>query len=82
MYVYAQLRTRCRSVLSSIAIELNVPHDEFSSIAIELTFVTLGLGFKKVGSVFLDILESWDKDFSNPITTVYICVTGWCYGCA
>ena len=42
-------------MFGSIAIELNVPRDEFSSIAIELTFVTLGRGFKKAGSVCFDI---------------------------
>ena len=31
----------------SIATDLNVPRDDFSSLAIELTFVTLGHGFKK-----------------------------------
>ena len=50
--------------LKSIAIELNVPRDEFSSIAIEPT-VSVGLrrGFKKAGSVLSDIGDSWDKDF-------------------
>ena len=42
-------------MLSSIAIELNVPRDDFSSITIELTFVTLWHGFKKAGSVLFDI---------------------------
>ena len=32
---------------SSIAIELNVPHDDFSLNAIELTFVVLRHGLKK-----------------------------------
>ena len=44
------IRARCPSIFSSIAIELNVPRDDFSSISsivIELTFVTLGYGFKK-----------------------------------
>ena len=59
---------RCPSIFSSIAIELNVPHDEFSSITIELTFVLLERGFKKAGS------DSWNKDFLNPITSVYICI--------
>ena len=31
-----RLRARCPSIFSSIAIELNVPRDDFSSIAIEL----------------------------------------------
>ena len=57
------LRARCPSIFSSIAIKLNVTCDEFSSIAIELTFVTSGRGFKKAGSVFLDIGDSWDNDF-------------------
>ena len=49
---------------SSIAIELNVPRDEFSSIAIEPTLsVALRRGFKKAGSVLSDIGDSWDKDF-------------------
>ena len=56
------LRARCPSILRSIAIKLNVPRDEFSLIAIELIFVTLGHGFKKAGSVLLDIRESWEKD--------------------
>ena len=45
------LRARYPSYFSSIAIELNLPCDEFSSIAIELTFVTLKRGLKKAGSV-------------------------------
>ena len=51
MQVYSRtsklLRARCPSIFSSIAIELNVPCDDFSSIAIELIFVILGRGFKK-----------------------------------
>ena len=47
----------------SIAIELNVPRDDFSSIAIELTFVTLGHGFKKVGSVLFDICVPGTRTF-------------------
>ena len=46
---------------SSIAIELNVPRDDFSQIANDLTFVTLGHGFKKAGSVLA-------KDKSDYIT--------------
>ena len=41
--------------------------------AIELTFVKLGHGFKKV---FFDIGDAWDKVFFNPITSVCICITG------
>ena len=48
---------------------------DFSSITIELTFVTLGHGFKKAGSVIFDIGNAWEKDFLNPITSVCICVT-------
>ena len=40
---------------SSIAIELNVPRDDFSSVAIELTFVTLRHGFKKADLFFFAI---------------------------
>ena len=75
------LRAHCPSIFSSIAIELSVPCDEFTPIAIELAFVTSGRGFKKVGSVFLDMGDSWGKDFLNPITSVYICITRLCYGC-
>ena len=50
-----QLRARCPSMFSSIAIELNVPRDDLSSIAIEITFVTLGHGLKKADSVLFDI---------------------------
>ena len=43
------LRACCPSNFSSIAIELNVPRDEFSSIAIEPTVsVVLRRGFKKI----------------------------------
>ena len=49
---------------SSIAIELNVPRDEFSSIAIEPTVsVALRRGLEIAGSVLSDIGDSWDKDF-------------------
>ena len=59
--VVRQFRARCPSVL---AIELNVPRDEFSSIAIEPTVsVALRCSFKKTGSVLSDIGDSWDKDF-------------------
>ena len=57
------LRARCPSFLSSIAIELNVPHDDFSSIAIELTFVTLLHGFKKAGPVLFDICAPGTRTF-------------------
>ena len=45
------LMARCPSIFSSIAIGLNVPRDD----VIELTFVNLGYGFEKAGSVFCDI---------------------------
>ena len=70
------LRERCPSLFSSIAIELNVPRDEFSSMSI-----TLGRGFKRAGSVFFDIDDAWENDFLNPSTSVHICITGWCYEC-
>ena len=58
------LRARCPSIFSSIAIELNVTRDEFSSIMIEPTVgVALRSDFKKTGSVLFDIGDSWDKDF-------------------
>ena len=61
---FLSLRAHCPSFFSSIAIELNVPRDEFSSIAIEPTVsVALRRGFKKAGSVLSDIGDSWDKDF-------------------
>ena len=47
----------------SVAIELNVPYDEFISIAIEVIFVTLGRGCKNASSVLFDIGVSLDKDF-------------------
>ena len=47
-----------------LAIRLNVPRDEFSSIAIEPTVsAALRRSFKKAGSVLSDIDDSWDKDF-------------------
>ena len=58
------LKSRCPSIFGSIAIELNVPRDEFSSITIEPTVsVALRRGFIKAGSVLSDIGDSWDKDF-------------------
>ena len=63
-FIQMSLRARCPSIFSSIAIELNVPRDEFSSIAIEPTVsVALRRGFKKAGSVLSDIGDSSDKDF-------------------
>ena len=53
--VLLQKKGALSDIFSSIAIELNVPRGEFSLIAIDLTFVTLGRGLKKVGSVFLDV---------------------------
>ena len=57
-------------ILSSIAIELNVPPDGFSSIAIELTFVILGHGLKKSRFSPLWYLCAWDKDFLSSITSL------------
>ena len=62
MYAGESLRARCPSI-SSIAIELHVPRDDFSSIAIELIFVTLRHDFEKAGSVLFDIGFAWDNDF-------------------
>ena len=66
---FIQLRSKSfwvlgRVVRQFLAIELNVPRDEFSSIAIEPTVsVALRRSFKKAGSVCSDIGDSWDKDF-------------------
>ena len=63
---------------SSIAIELNVPHDEYSSIVIviELTFVTLRRGFKKKAG--LVSFDSWCKDLLHPIRSISVnfCIPG------
>ena len=64
------LRARCPSILN---LNSNFPRDDF---AIELTFVTLGHGFKKAGSVLFDICAPGTR-----ITSLDICITGWCYGC-
>ena len=56
--------SHCPSIFSPIAIELNVPCGEFSSIAIEpVVSVAFRRGFKKADSVLSDIGDSWDKDF-------------------
>ena len=72
-------------MFSSIVTELNVPRDDFNLIAIELTFVVLGHGFKNAGSVlyyiYLWYLCAWDKDVLSSITSLDICIPGWCYGC-
>ena len=60
---WSNVRARCPSMFSSIAIELNVPRDDFSSIAIELTFVILGHGFKKAGSIFYGICAPGTRTF-------------------
>ena len=66
---FIQLRSKSLWVLGCVvrqflAIELNVPRDEFSSIVIEQTVsVALRRSFKKTGSVLSDIGDSWDKDF-------------------
>ena len=72
---------RCPSNFSSIAIELNVSRDGFSSITItiELTSVTFGHGFKNPVQSFW-YLCAWDKDFLSQIISLDICITGWCYG--
>ena len=76
---HIQLRFMCATKdalsvnFSSIAIELNVLRDYFSSIAIELTFVILGHGFKKVGSVLFDNGDAWDKEFlKSDYTSLYL----------
>ena len=48
---------------SSITIELNVPRDDFSLIAIELTFVVFGHGFKNAGSILYDICAPGTRAF-------------------
>ena len=68
------LRARCPSIFSSIAIKLNVPRDDFSSIAIELIFVISGHGFKKSRFNPFWYLCAWDKDFLSPITSLDICI--------
>ena len=45
------LRARSPSTFSSIASELDVPRERFSSIAIEPNLVRLGDGFKKYDSI-------------------------------
>ena len=77
-----RLRVNCLSIFSSITIKLNEPLDDLSLIAIELTFVTFGHGLKKAGSVLFDICAPGTKTkFLSPITSLDICITGWCYGC-
>ena len=60
------------SIFSSIAIELNVPRDDFRSIAIELTFVILGHGFKKAGSVLLIFVRLGQGLFKSDYITRYL----------
>ena len=66
---FIQVRSKSFWVLGCVvrqflAIDLNVPRDEFSSIAIEPTVsAALRRSFKKAGSVLSDIGDSWDKDF-------------------
>ena len=55
--------TNYNHFVSQGAIELNVLRDAFSSIAIELTFVILGHGFKKAGSVLYDICAPGTRTF-------------------
>ena len=59
MFFNQCLRARCPSIFSSI----NVPRDDFSLIAIELTFVVLGDGFKNTGSVLYDICAPGTRTF-------------------
>ena len=63
--------------VSSIAIELNVPRDDFSMIAIKLTFVTLGHGFKKAGSVLFDICAPGTRTFLSQITYITRYLHNW-----
>ena len=53
----------CPSIFSSIKIELNVRHDDFSLTATELTFFVLGHGFKNAGSVLYDICAPGTRTF-------------------
>ena len=50
-------------MFSSIVAELNVPRDDFNLIAIELTFVVLGHGFKNAGSVLYGICAPGTRTF-------------------
>ena len=56
-------------MFSSIAIELNVPRDDFRSI--ELTFVLLVHGFKKAGSVFYEICAPGTRTLKVDYVTRY-----------
>ena len=67
-----KLRARCPSIFSSIAIELNIPRDDFSSIAIQLTFVILGHALKKAGSVLYDICAPGTRIFKSDYITRYL----------
>ena len=55
-----------------IAIELNVPREDISSIAIELTFFILGHGFKKAGSVLYAIVRPRQGRFKSEYITRYL----------
>ena len=68
IFTLGHILVKCLGALSvnfsSIAIELKVPCDDFTSITIELTFITLGHGFKNAGSVLSDICApGTTKDF-------------------
>ena len=54
------------------AIKLNVPRHDFSSITIEVTFVTCGHGFKKAGSVLFDICVPGTRTFKYDNITWYL----------
>ena len=52
-----------------------MPRDDFSSIAIEVTLVILGHGFKKAGSVLNAICAPRTRT-KSPITSLDICIPG------
>ena len=59
-------------MFSSIAIELNVPCDEFSSIAIEPIIVSLGRGFKKPVQSFLMSVTPGTRSFKSDYISLYL----------
>ena len=71
--IKVKLRARCPSIFSSVAIELNVPRDDFSC-AIELTFVILGHGFKKSRFSPLWYLCAWDTRYLHTWVLLRLCI--------
>ena len=67
-----RIRARCPSIFSSIAIELNVPRDDLSSIAIDKLLSPWDTVLKKLVQSFLTFVRLGQGLFKSDYITRYL----------